>query len=377
MRPSRALVAGVAAVALVLTAPAMASAAGNGNKPKPVVASEQVVAPFNLALAGPQLYVADGFMNLVGTLAPDGSLTPVAVDQPGTSGVATSPDGSVLAFTTTVTDEATFTNTASGLNLWGAGGQKIYADTLAFETANNPDSVNQYGVDNPSQCVIDALTAVGFPVSYQGALDSHAYSVASYGSGWIVADAGANALWSIDAAGNINTLAVLPPQPAVITAELAAAFQLPDCVVGVTYAFEPVPTDVEVAADGSVYVTTLPGGPETPALGARGALWKFTPSTGALAKVADGFLGATNLALGTKGEIYVTEYFGGKISVVKKNGKKSDYLQLANPIAVESTADGALWAGTTINLDPSLPPVPGTIVQIKEGHTTGKPIPLK
>ena len=141
---------------------------------------------------------------------------------------------------------------------------------------------------------------------------------------------------------------------------------MPDCVVGVTYAFEPVPTDVEVGADGALYVTTLPGGPRARALGARGALWKFTPSTGDLQKIADGFLGATNLALGWKGEIDVAEYFAGKISVVKKNGKKSDYAALQNVIAVETAADGTLWAGTTINLDPTLPPVPGTIVQVQQ-----------
>ena len=372
---SRALVAGSAAAVLVLTTPIMATAGGKGNHPDPEVRSDQVIAPFNLALPGSDVYVADGFSGIVGTLQPDGALAPVAVDQPGTSGVALSPDRSVLAFTTTVTDEATFTNVESGLNLWGPGDEKIYADTLAYETEHNPDSVNHYGVDNPSQCVADAFTALGVPYDYAGQVDSHAYSVAAYGSGWVVADAGANTLWSIDADGNISTLAVLPPQPLVISAELAAALQLPDCVVGVTYAFEPVPTDVEVGADGALYVTTLPGGPENAVAGARGALWKYTPSTGSLQKIADGFLGATNLALGWKGEIYVAEYFAGKISVVKKNGKKSDYATLQNVIAVETAADGTLWAGTTINLDPTLPPVPGTIVQINNGHP-GKHIGL-
>lgn len=367
---SRALVAGFAATGLVLATPIMASAGGKGNHPDPEIRSDQVVAPFNLALPGSDVYVADGFTNIVGTLQGDGSLAPIAVDQPGTSGVDRSADGSVLAFTTTVTDEATFTNIESGLHLWGPGGEKIYADTLAYETEHNPDSENHYGVANASPCVMEVVGP-----EYPGQIDSHAYSVAAYGSGWVVADAGSNTLWSVDAAGEISTLAVLPPQPAVITEELAAALGMPDCVVGVTYAFEPVPTDVEVGADGAIYVTTLPGGPESPDLGARGALWKFTPSTGDLEKIADGFLGATNLALGWKGEIYVAEYFAGKISVVKKNGKKSDYLALQNVIAVETAADGTLWAGTTINLDPSLPPVPGTIVQVNNGHP-GKHIGL-
>ena len=36
----------------------------------------------------------------------------------------------------------------------------------------------------------------------------------------------------------------------------AAAFGLPDCVVGVTYAFESVPTDVEVGPDGQLKIET-------------------------------------------------------------------------------------------------------------------------
>ncbi|MEU1971472.1 ScyD/ScyE family protein [Microbacterium sp. NPDC019599] len=372
---SRALVAGFAVAGLVVATPVMASAAGKGPHPDPEVRSDQVLAPFNLALPGSDVYVAEGFMGLVGTLQGDGSLSPIAVGQPGASGVDLSQDGSILAFTTTLSDDETGVNLEAGLNLWGPGDEKIYADTMAYEEEHNPDAVNHYGIDNPSECVAEAFEAAGFPYDYMGQVDSHAYSVAAWGDGWVVADAGANALWSIDAEGDVSTLAVLPPQPLLITADMAAALGFPSCVAGVTYAFEPVPTDVEVAADGSVYVTTLPGGPESAVLGARGALWKLTPATGALQKVADGFLGATNLALGWKGEIYVAEYFAGKISVVKKNGKKSDYLPLQNVIAVETASDGTLWAGTTITLDPSQPPAPGTIVKVNNGHP-GKHIGL-
>ena len=365
MKNSRALVAGFAALALVLATPAMASA-GQRHRPAPdpEVRSTQVVAPFNLDLAGKKVYVADGFANVVGTLSRDGSIAAVADPAPGAAGVELSRDGRTLAFTTTEGGEGGITE--SGLNLWGPRGSKLYADTLAYETAQNPDGGQAYGVAQPSACVTDALTAAGFPVSYTGVVDSHAYSVTQWANRWIVADAGANALLSVDKRGNIRTLAVLPAQPATITAEMAAAFELPDCVVGVTYRFEAVPTDVEVGRDGMLYVTTLPGGPETPVFGARGALWKVNPWSGKATKIADGFLGATNLAVGKHGEIYVAEYFAGKITVVKK-GKKSPFLDLANVVAVESNRSGALWAGTTIALDPSAPQVPGTIVEIYKG----------
>ena len=136
-----------------------------------------------------------------------------------------------------------------------------------------------------------------------------------------------------------------------VTKEAAAALELPDCVVGVTYAFEPVPTDVEVGKDGYLYVTTLPGGPESPALGARGKLWKVNPYSGKAWPIAKGFVSATNLAIGSKGEIYVAELFAGQISVVKR-GRTSLFASLPGVVAVETSRKGALWAATLGNEDP-------------------------
>lgn len=363
MRRSRLLLITTAFAAGVLLVPVQTASAGGGHShgtpPEPVVRSDQLAAPFNLAVTGKGVLVADGGLNLVGALRRDGSIATIKADQPGASGIAVGRKG--IAWTTTVTEPGSFVNTASGLTIKSWHGTK-HVDTLAYETKHNPDQVNHYGVRNPSQCVTDALTAIDFPVSYTGAVDSHAYSVTALKGGWVVADAGANALWWIDRYGHIRTLAVLPPQPAVITAEAAAAFGLPSCVIGVTYAFEPVPTDVEVGKDGALYVTTLPGGPESAALGARGALWRVGAWTGKLTRLAGGFLGATNLAIGKHGEIYVAELFGGQISVVS-HGTKRPFVSLPGVVAVESGPSG-LWAATLGNEDP---PAPGTIVQITGG----------
>jgi len=363
MRTSKKLAA-LGAVALVFATPAaVASAHGKPvHTPNPVVQSDQLAAPFNLDLSFGKVYFADGGLNLVGSLGKGGTPVTIAANEPGTSGIART--ASYLAFTTTVTDEATFENSASGLNIWGPLGSRVYADTHAYEVANNPDHVNHYGVTNPSTCVTDALTAAGLPVSYTGQVDSHAYSVASYGRDWVVADAGANTLWKISSTGRISTLAVLPAQPHRITAAEAGALGLPSCVVGVTYAFEPVPTDVEVGRDGALYVTTLPGGPEGPQLGARGALWRVD-SRGHVTRVASGFLGATNLAIGSRGEIYVAELFGGKISKVD-HGRVSTFVTLPGVVAVETARNGSLWAATMANEDPA---APGTVVQVTRGRT--------
>ncbi|QLQ11345.1 MAG: ScyD/ScyE family protein [Nocardioidaceae bacterium] len=349
----------------------------------PVVLSTEVGAPFNLAVKGGRVLVADGGPGLVGLLKRDGSIKPIVADAPGAAGVDLA--AGRLAFTTTETNYDTFENTASGLHIWSPvkkwskhkgkfwghkpgvkkmGVKKVYADTHAYEAARNPDQVNRYGVENPSQCVIDAFTAAEFPYDYTGMVDSHAYSVVRAGGKWIVADAGANTLWKIDDKGRISTLWVVPPQPAKITPEAAEAFGFPDCVAGVTYGFEGVPTDVEVGRDGFLYVTTLPGGPESEVLGARGKVWRVNPHTGKAKEIAGGFLGATNLAIGNRGEIYVAELFGGRISVIK-HGKISEYLSLPGVVAVESGRHGGLWAATMGNEDP---PAPGTIVKISSGH---------
>lgn len=356
------MAAGSLSASLLLVVPGVATA-GPKPKPQPKITSSAVVMPFNLDVGRHSVLVADGGQNLVGRLKSDGTIATIAADQPGASGVARSRDGKRLAFTTTVTNFETFENSASGLNIWGPKGKRIYADTHAFETKRNPDRKYHYGVKNPSQCVVDTLTAMQFPVSYTGLVDSHAYSVAAVRNGWVVADAGANALFTVSNAGRIRTLAVLPPQPLTFDKDSAAALGLPDCFIGVTYAFESVPTDVEVGRDGYLYVTTLPGGPETPALGARGKLWRVNPHNGKAKVVAGGFVGATNLAIGKRGEFYVAELFAGRISVVK-HGRTSTYLNLPGVVAVETGPDGTLWAGTMANEDP---PAPGTIVKIVKG----------
>ncbi len=202
MHRARILIAGTATLGLLVAAPTMASAGGSKPAPEPVVKSSALAAPFNLSVKGHSVLVADGGMNLVGKLKKDGTIKTIAADQPGASGVATS--GRRLAFTTTVTDPATFLNTASGLNIWGPHGKRVYADTLAYDTKKNPDKINTYGVVGyPSgadrECIDGVFSGLsGGAATYTGLVDSHAYSVAAHRNGWIVADAGANALFRVD-----------------------------------------------------------------------------------------------------------------------------------------------------------------------------------
>jgi hypothetical protein len=195
--------------------------------------------------------------------------------------------------------------------------------------------------------------------------DSHPYAVSALpNDAWVVADAGGNDLLKVDKNGRISVISVLPRQPATITADAAAAFGLPDCVVGVVYNFEAVPTDVHLASNGRYITSLLPGGPESPALGARGSVVSVNPANGNATRLATGLLGATSVALGPNGKIFVSELFGGKISLVDK-GKVSTYVNIDAPLGL-TYFKGTLYAGTAAPTDENGNPTgTGTIVAIK------------
>jgi hypothetical protein len=356
-----------AAAATVVPAPALAHG-NHGSSPTVTVLSSSVGSPFNLELTRRGILVADGGSDpaspgQVSKLAFDGTLSTVVPDVVGASGVAAS--RKALAYTSTTSDPTTHENTAASVEIQYRDGTLVHADTLAYEKANNPDAVNTYGIANPTQCQSDLLEPLG-GASYTGAIDSHAYSLARWGHSWLLADAGGNDLLKIDGKGDISTVAVFPPQQIKVTQAFLDANFPPDvdtsCLVGATYGFEPVPTDVEVGDDGYLYVTTLPGGAEDDSLGANGAVWRVSPWSGHVKMIASGFLGATNLAL-SNGKIYVTELFAGRVSVVK-NHQASPYVDLPGALSIEAGRDGALYAGTFGAFSQSA----STIVRIDNGH---------
>jgi hypothetical protein len=344
------------ATAASLFAVAPAGAHGSGKTPAPAptptVLTTAVGVPFNLEVRNGKVLVADG-AGVIGKVKADGTVQTLIDGVPGASGLATSRNGKYFAYTTTVGGQEGIT--ASGVTITGPRGFTAKADTLAFETKRNPDGRLRYGVKNPSECVAAEFAKTPLSASYTGVVDSHAYSLVAYGKGFVLADAGANALLWISRTGKVSTLAVLPPHPAKITAEAAAAFGLADCVVGVTYNFESVPTDVEVGRDGYLYVTTLPGGPEDESLGARGKVFRVNPHTGRAKEVASGLLGATNLAI-SGGKIYVTELFAGRVSLITHK-KVSAWLELPGALSIEAGKRGMLYAGTGVT-------GPGSVVRI-------------
>jgi hypothetical protein len=358
MRCSHVRTIAVAAATAALAAPAAAASAQAASSQPPVtVLSSKFVLPLQFAVSHHKIYVADAATSTVSLV---NRMKPVVTGpQPGEiAGVDLDRSGATLAYTST---DAKTGSTA--LTILGKG-RPVTADLSGFEKAKNPDRGIHYGVKHPSTCVTNALKAAHVPVGYRGIIESHPYSVASLGQGsWAVADAAGNDLLKVDRKGHVSLLTVLPSQPLTVTAAMAASLQLPRCVVGVTYAFEPVPTDVEVGPDGKLYVSTLPGGPEGPQLGARGSVYKVDPTTGRWQRVATGFLGATNVALDRQGTIYVAELFAGRISTVWHGGAKP-FVTLPGVAGVEY-ADGHLYGSTVAPTDDQGNPTgKGTIVRI-------------
>jgi hypothetical protein len=251
---------------------------------------------------------------------------------------------------------------ATGVSIVRKGHKRLDVNLSSFEQKYNPDAKVVYGVRNPTAAQAACVKQTGGPVSYTGIKESHPYAVKAVPGGWVVADAAGNDLIFVDNKGHRKLLAVLPSQGYTFTAADAKGLGLP-CLAGITYYFEAVPTDVELGRDGALYLTTLPGGPESPGL-ARGSVYRFTLRSHHLRRIAGGFNLATNLAVTPSGAILVTELGAGRISAVYR-GRPEPVINLAGAVAVEFR-DHVLYASTLGPTDEEGNPTgPGSVVAIK------------
>ena len=350
MRSSRVFVfACVAAVALLVPGIASADDAEDGAErvARPTLSppiAEGLAGPLQLAVSDEgAVFIAQDFAGLLTKVRRGGRQDIIAANPGGEIAGVDVGDGGQVFYTTTNPD-AEGNTIAAALNTLRRGSPSVVADLFAFETDRNPDKGVTYGFKSiPAACAAQWPIELFGPTSYTGIVDSHPYAVAVDDDTRYVADAAANAILAVGRNGRTRVVAVLPPQPTVVSADAAAANGMPACVAGLTYNFEPVPTDVEIGRDGMLYVTTLPGGPEDPSFGARGSVYRINPRNGSMQKVASGLAGATNLALGRHGEIFVSELFGGRVSRIV-HGAPVTVLELPSPAALEF-ADGKLYVG--------------------------------
>ncbi len=223
------------------------------------------------------------------------------------------------------------------------GKAAILAHIRAYENANNPDGTITYGVRGISdECAADWPTDQFGPPVYPGQLDSHPYATLQTRKTIYVADAGMNAVLAVSRSGKIRTVAVTPAVPVEITADLAKALGAPDCVVGLTYYGESVPTDVEMGHDGKLLVTTLGGG-----LGEQlplGAVHRINQWNGHQTEILSGLSTPTGLAVTAKGGLRIAELFANKIVGTRAGSSKVWTFAKANLPAAVEIANGSVYA---------------------------------
>lgn len=373
-----------AATSLLLAAVPAAAHGGSHTPPPPDVTdlATGLVSPLSIA-AGPRgtTFVTQNFAGLLTAVDRNGAASVLYASANGEEVGGVSYHHRTVTFTETEyageMEPSGSTLRTLRLDRHGnpAGPARTVADIRAYEDAHNPDGDVVYGLRDTDQACLDQIEAEDFPARYTGITDSHPYATTRARGTTYVADAGMNAVLSVSDRGKVRTVAVLPAQPVVLTAEAVAADGLPDCLVGETYWFESVPTDVEKGPRGRLYVSTLPGGPEDPSLGARGKVYTVDPRTGHVREVARGLLSATDLAVSPWGDVYVAELFGGRISRVH-HGTPRTVVEAPLPATVEWSKGDLLATVNALGEDPEAPPA-GTLVRIDlprgaHGHPHGR-----
>lgn len=330
----------VTLISLALVAPwaATPTALAAGAADRPTVIARGLVSPLSLDVTPKgAVWFSQNFAGLLMRARPGKKARPVYAHPRGAEVGAVSVHRGVAAFAITTRSGKAFLMERSK-----QGDISRVANLSRFETAQNPDAESTYGPADVDQECVDQLKRRFRP--YTGIVESHPYASVALGGTRFVADAAGNTILSVADDGSVDSVAVLPPMPTTITAEAAEQNGLPDCMIGEDFYFEPVPTGVEAGPDGMLYVTTLPGGPEDPALGARAAVHRIDPATGDLTTVAGGLLTATGLAVADNGDIYVAELFAGRISRIPAGESAAEPWHRASLPGDVAWQNGRLWA---------------------------------
>ncbi|MHA7177083.1 ScyD/ScyE family protein [Arthrobacter sp. Sr24] len=221
------------------------------------------------------------------------------------------------------------------------GNSTQIVDLSVFEGAYNPDGNTVYGVRNASA----ACLAQAPYLQQLGELFSHPYSSVPVASGVYVGDAGANAILHVNNKGQVKLVKALPAEPIVIDAAVVAlgaemGMVIPDCMLGLTYWAQPVPTDIEIKGQW-LYYTVLPGVPGEN-LGA-GKAYRMNLHSGTTQLLAQGLSAPTGIAVDLNNRVYVSQLFGSGVSLLK-NGKVTTVLPapMASDVAISGKTLAAL-----------------------------------
>lgn len=349
------LVATLATIALAggtLAGGTTANAEAPAKKPKVSTLAKGLVSPLSLAVAeNGTVYYSENFKGTLLGKKPGKKPRVIYQDEQGAEVGAVSERVGNLRFALTTSPAEEGGEPGAFLMGVGNSGKAVrLADLYQYEKTKNPDAGVTYGFRSlPEGCEVPEDFA-----GYPGIVESHPYATAQSRSATFVADAAGNTILKYSRKGRLSTLAVLPAVPVKATAQMAEAFGIPECAIGSTYYFEPVPTDVELGRDGHLYVTTLPGGPEDGSLGALASVYRINQSTGGIKRVASGLLSATGLAMDARGRLFVAEMFRGRIAVIKPGGgAPRTFRRAVLPGDLEIGPRGDLYATQKVLVGPS------------------------
>jgi hypothetical protein len=374
MRRKATVAAAVLAASLAGTAviPAVAKATPAGVRV--TVVEDGLNVPRHLVLTRSGLVVTEA-----GTVSPVGTsncATGPATEGAGTSQFCSSPTGTIVTISRhgrvspvltglpSVTEETIQEVTGPSAIAYGHGQEAVTIDDFLV----NKDGGNSllpkpfasaFGtlrlISHARTRVVDlAAFAATHPQSADSlgtvpgetAYDSDPYDVIAYRCGWVVADAGANDLLYVSAAGRVSMLARFP---AVAELVPAGVFGNP---APITVDAQAVPTSVAIGPDGALYVGLLRGVPSDPG---TSDIYRVVP--GHQPEIwARGLTSVTDIAFDRQGRLLATEFnTGGLLSPptvpgalvrISDNGQTVTTLPapgLYQPAGVAVSADGTVY----------------------------------
>lgn len=303
---------------MIMTAgPAMAQP-GTTPAPSSEIASG-LISPLKVAF-GPDgsFLVAESFAGQLSSISATGEKS-VLVSAPGQEIAGVSyKDGSTYYFNN---DQGAGPEPGGALlparlmKITSAGVTTQITDLSHFEAANDADGDTIYGVrDASTECL-----ALAPYLQSPGELFSHPYSTVPGDGGVYVGDAGANTILHVTDGGHVTLVKALPAEPIVIDSAVVAlaaemGMTVPDCMLGLTYYAQPVPTDVTVKGQW-LYYTVLPGIPGE-GLGV-GKAYRTHLQSGATQLLAENLAAPTGIAVGQDNTVYVAQLFGDGVGAVK------------------------------------------------------------
>jgi hypothetical protein len=343
-----------AAVLLLATGPAAAAA------PRPTPLDTGLLSPLSVAVAEDAgIWYSENYAGLLHHRAPDGTVTTPA----------RAPGDLELSAVSELDGTVWYAVTGAGHTVGRLherdpeGVDTVVSDLYAHERETNPDHGFTYGFrDLPPACA--EKLPKGGRAAYRGKAETHPVaSLPAHGAVY-VADAAANAVTAV-VDGAPTTVAVLPPVRTTMTRAYAEDNDLPGCTVGHDYWAEAVPTDVEEGPDGSLYVTSLPGGPGVADGAAAGRLLRVLILTGQVSVVADGLDDPVGVAVSDTGDVYVSELQADRISrIAAGTTTVTTYARTTFPGDLEWTPDGLVATTDVLSGTNGVDPPEGRLVRL-------------